>query len=112
MSGGAAGGGPALIWTPIDTADNARNLATAVVGSGLAACANVIGPIESLFVWQGAMQSATEYGVLFKLDARTLDAAVALVEDLHTYDVPVVIGWLADRAPPETLAFLAGAPER
>ncbi|MGX7927590.1 divalent-cation tolerance protein CutA [Tsuneonella sp. HG094] len=108
MSGGAVGGGPALIWTPIDTADNARNLATAVVGSGLAACANVIGPIESHFVWQGALQSIEEFGVQFKLDARTLDAAVALVEELHVYDVPVVIGWLADRAPPATLAFIAG----
>jgi periplasmic divalent cation tolerance protein len=104
-------GVPALIWTPIDTAENARNLAVAVVGSSLAACANVIGPIESHFVWQGAMQSATEYGVLFKLDARTLDQAIAMVEDLHVYDVPVVIGWLADRAPPATLAFLANGLE-
>ncbi|MGX7951170.1 divalent-cation tolerance protein CutA [Tsuneonella sp. HG249] len=100
-------GGPALIWTPIDTAENARNLGVAVVGSGLAACANVIGPIESHYVWQGAMQSSEEYGLLFKLDARTLDAAVAMVADLHTYDVPVVIGWRADSAPPATLAFLA-----
>jgi periplasmic divalent cation tolerance protein len=100
-------GTPALIWTPIDTAENARNLAVAVVGSGQAACANVIGPIESHFVWQGAMQSSEEYAVLFKLDARTLDSAIAMVEDLHTYDVPVVIGWLAERAPAATLAFLA-----
>ena len=100
-------GTPALIWTPIDTAENARNLAISVVGSGFAACANVIGPIESHFVWQGAMQSSEEYGVLFKLDARTLDAAIAMVEDLHTYDVPVVIGWLAERSPPATLGFLA-----
>lgn len=104
-------GSPALIWTPIDTAENARNLATAVVGSGLAACANVIGPIESHFVWQGEMQSSEEYGVLFKLDARTLDAAVALVNDLHPYDAPVVIGWLAQSAPPATLAFLANGLE-
>jgi periplasmic divalent cation tolerance protein len=100
-------GTPALIWTPIDTPENARNLATGVVGSGLAACANIVGPIESHYVWQGAMQSSEEYGVLFKLDARTLDAAVAMVEDLHTYEVPVVVGWLAESAPPATLAFLA-----
>ncbi|MGN3974686.1 divalent-cation tolerance protein CutA [Tsuneonella sp. SYSU-LHT278] len=100
-------GTPALIWTPIDTAENARNLAIAVVGSGLAACANVIGPVESHFVWEGSMQSSEEYGVLFKLDARTLDQAIAMAEDLHPYDVPVVIGWLADRAPPATLDFLA-----
>jgi periplasmic divalent cation tolerance protein len=100
-------GTPALIWTPIDTAENARNLAVAVVGGGVAACANVIGPIESHFVWQGAMQSSEEYGVLFKLDARTLDRAITLIEQLHTYDVPVVIGWLAETAPPATLAFLA-----
>jgi periplasmic divalent cation tolerance protein len=102
-----SGGTPALIWTPIDTAENARNLAIAVVGSGMAACANVLGPIESHFQWQGAMQTSVEYGVLFKLDARTLDPAVAMVEDLHPYDVPVVIGWLAEAAPPATLAFLA-----
>ena len=72
-------GGPALIWTPVDSAENARNLSIAVVGAGLAACANVIGPIESHYVWQGAMQSSEEYGVLFKLDARTLDQAVAMV---------------------------------
>jgi periplasmic divalent cation tolerance protein len=104
-------GTPALIWTPIDTMENARNLAISVVGSGLAACANIVGPIESHFVWQGAMQSSEEYGVVFKLDARTLDMAISAIEDLHTYDVPVVIGWLAESAPPATLAFLANGLE-
>lgn len=104
-------GTPALIWTPVDTAENARDLSRAVVGSGLAACANIIGPIESHYVWQGAMQTSQEYGVLFKLDARSLDQGVALVEELHPYEVPVVIGWLAERAPQATLAFLASGLE-
>lgn len=100
----------ALIWSPVDTADNARSLAGAVVEAGMASCANVLGPIESFFRWQGAMQTSAEYGVLFKLDARSLDAAVSYVESVHPYDTPVLIGWLADSAPPATLAFLSGRP--
>ena len=59
--------------------ETARAIAGALLDERLVACANIIGPIESHFVWQGEMQTSEEYGVLFKLDARTLDHAVALV---------------------------------
>ena len=103
-----ADSGPALIWTPFDTMEEARNVANAMVGERLVACANIVPGIISVFRYEGKVQSAEEIGVLFKTDARLLDRATARLAELHPYDTPAICGWTGDSAPPETREWLAG----
>jgi periplasmic divalent cation tolerance protein len=77
----------------------------------LVACANILGPIESHFVWQGVRGSASETGVLFKTTAALLRDAVERLGRLHPYDTPAIVGWRADAALPATIAWLAGATQ-
>ncbi len=57
-----------LVTAPNQT--DARAIARALVGDGLAACVNVLGPIRSIYRWRGAIEDEAEYLLLIKTRAR------------------------------------------
>lgn len=81
-------------------------MAQAVLSEKLVACANILPPMRSLYLWEGRLEESAECGVLFKTTALLLDSAVSRIAALHPYETPVVIGWLADAAAPATLQWL------
>lgn len=99
----------ALIWCPFPDLETARAIAGQMLDAKLVACANILGPIESHFLWQGERGSASETGVLFKTTAALLSDAVERLGKLHPYDTPAIAGWRVDAAFPATIAWLAGA---
>jgi periplasmic divalent cation tolerance protein len=99
----------ALVWCPCPDAESARALAGALLDEGLIACANILGAIESHFVWDGARASGTEVGVLFKTTGDCLAMAIERLGALHPYDTPAIVGWTCDAAHPASLAWLAAA---
>lgn len=104
---GAASPAGALIWCPFPDESSARAVAAKALDERLVACANILGSITSLYVWQGSQSQAEETGVLFKTDAVLLDRAVERIAELHPYQTPAVMGWRCDSCPPATLAWLA-----
>lgn len=96
----------ALVWCPCPDEETALALARQLVEEGLAACGNALGPMRSVFVWQGAVDEARETGLLLKTDARLLDRAVARLEEIHPYDEPAVLGWRCDAAGQAAAAWL------
>jgi periplasmic divalent cation tolerance protein len=101
--------GAALVWCPFPDAVSARVAAGQLLDQRLIACANILGAIESLFVWDGARASSTEIAVLFKTTAENLSAVVAWLGKHHPYDTPAITGWRCDAAHPATLAWLAAS---
>ena len=96
----------ALIWCPF--ADEASAIAAAeqLLDERLVACANVLAPMRSLYVWDGERGEASEVGVLFKTDASALDRATARLAEIHPYDTPAVLGWRTDAAAKPTAEWL------
>jgi len=98
----------------------ARAIARALVGDGLAACVNVLGPIRSIYRWRGAIEDEAEYLLLIKTSARLYTRLERRVQELHSYEVPEVIAlpietgsapylkWLLDSTGPS----LRQAPKR
>lgn len=103
--------GPALIWCPFPDEASAADTASQLLDERLVGCANILGRIRSLFVWQGARQESHEVAVLFKTDAALLDQAVGRMKQLHPYESPAVIGWRCDAAAPGTAGWLGGLAE-
>lgn len=97
----------ALIWSPFATREDARALARIVLEERLVACANIVGEVESLFWWNGAIDQSHECGVLFKTDASLLERAIARIQQLHPYETPVILGWKCDVAAAPTGQWLA-----
>lgn len=104
----------ALIYCPFPDRDIARKVAATLIEERRIACANILGPVESLYVWQGVRGEAEEIGVLFKTDASVLEDAIARLGALHPYDTPAITGWRCDAAHPATARWLGSelAPGR
>lgn len=96
----------ALIWAPFPDRESARTVAETLLAEKLVRCANLMDPVHSLFIWEGASDSAEECGALFKTTATLLDRAVERLAALHPYDTPAVMGWRCDAVAPATGAWL------
>jgi len=76
-----------------DSREEASKIASALVERRLAACVQIVGPIVSTFRWEGRVQDAEEFLLLCKVPEERLDEATALIEELHSYDVPEVLAF-------------------
>lgn len=84
-----------IVWTSVAHREDADRLATGAVAAGLAACAQVEGPVISHYRWQGRIQHAEEYRLMFKCLPEHLPALERQVLAAHPYDTPE---WVAVRA--------------
>ena len=80
-----------LVYTTWPDAETAGAAAVAVVEARLAACANVLAPISSVYRWEGAIERAIETPVIFKTTAATADRLCAFVVARHPYELPCVV---------------------
>lgn len=87
-----------LIYTTWPDAQTAQRAAWSLVEQGLAACANILGPMSSIYRWQGRMEMASEVPVLFKTTAQRAADLVDRIASLHPYEVPAVVAWSVDEA--------------
>jgi periplasmic divalent cation tolerance protein len=93
-------------------AEEAARLGRTLVEERLAACANVIGPIRSIYRWQGTVEEADEHLVLLKARGADVAALEARVRALHSYDVPEVLALPVTAGSASYLAWLADATLR
>ncbi len=71
--------------------EEADAVASSVLDRRLAACVQVVGPVESRFWWEGKLDTATEWLCLIKTTEERLDEVVATVREAHSYDTPEII---------------------
>jgi periplasmic divalent cation tolerance protein len=70
---------------------DATTLAQDLVGSGLAACVNIIPGIRSVYTWDGVPQVDQEQQLLMKTTTDQVDALWDTLKPRHPYDVPEFI---------------------
>ena len=71
---------------------HAMPLAEKIVEKRLGACVNIAGPIQSVYRWDGALQSETELTLQIKTTAERYSELVNFLETEHPYDLPEIIG--------------------
>jgi periplasmic divalent cation tolerance protein len=71
--------------------EEARRIGQTLVEERLAACANVVGPITSIFRWDGRVQEEAEHLLLVKARRADVERLAARVRALHSYEVPEVV---------------------
>jgi periplasmic divalent cation tolerance protein len=80
-----------VVLTTAGSHEEAQKIARELVDRRLAACVNVIPQIESTYRWQGKVESATEWLLLIKTQARSFETLRDAIKALHSYDVPECI---------------------
>lgn len=71
--------------------DEAVKIARSLVEARLAACANIVRNIRSIYTWQGKVEDDTEVLMIVKTRKSLFDALSAKVREIHSYDVPEII---------------------
>ena len=81
----------AVCYVSVGSREQALEIARAVVGERLAAAANVIDGVSSVYWWQGALEQAAETVVVLKTRRALLPALAARIRELHSYDCPSIV---------------------
>jgi periplasmic divalent cation tolerance protein len=90
----------------------AASLAEQLLRDRLVACVNLVGPVTSMYVWQGAKEESREVLLIMKT-ARHLAAALReRIVELHSYEVPEVLEFDADGGLDRYMEWVAGSCER
>jgi periplasmic divalent cation tolerance protein len=79
------------VTTTTSSEEEAQRIAAALVERRLAACVQVIGPIESRYWWQGKIEQEREWLCLAKTEASRYPQLEATIGELHSYEEPELI---------------------
>lgn len=79
------------LYVTCATAIEAETIARTLVGERLAACANVLGAMQSFYWWNGEVQNGSEVALVLKTRRELADAATQRIKALHSYDCPCVV---------------------
>jgi periplasmic divalent cation tolerance protein len=101
-----------VVLVTAGSAEEAARIGRTLVEDRLVACANVVGPIRSLYRWQGAIEDAPEHLLLLKARAADVPVLEARVRALHSYEVPEVLALPIRGGAAAYLAWLAEATAR
>lgn len=69
----------------------AKMIACALIKEKLAACANIIENLHSIFWWQGKVDNAKEALLIVKTRKALMNKLIKKVKSLHSYKVPEII---------------------
>ena len=88
---------PLLVLSTFPNSDTARQIATALVEAQLAACVNLCPAVQSIYRWQGQVESAEEVLAIIKTTRSAYAALEERLKALHPYDVPEIIALPVER---------------
>ena len=96
-----------IVITNCPDEETANAIALAIVEEQLAACVNILPRVQSIYRWQGSVESAPEIPLLIKATTRNYPALEARIKTLHPYEVPEIIALPIARGLPAYLNWVA-----
>lgn len=95
-----------IVLTTAGSEDEARKIAHQLVERQLAACVNIVPGIESIYRWQGKVESSQEWLLLIKTSADKFEAVRDTIRELHSYEVPECIALNIEEGSSEYLRWM------
>jgi len=80
-----------VVLTTWPDAEKARAAARTLVEENLAACANIVPGVESIYRWQGKVETSTEVMMVLKTTGARSAELQARITALHSYEVPEIV---------------------
>jgi len=81
-----------MVFVTCEGRDQAEQIADKVVRDGLAACVNVMPGVRSCYVWEGKLTWSEEVLLVMKTTREEFERLEKRVRELHSYEVPEIIG--------------------
>ncbi|HYM31915.1 MAG TPA: divalent-cation tolerance protein CutA [Candidatus Cybelea sp.] len=100
--------GVSLVYVTAESPEQAQAIGHALVEEHIAACANIIPGMRSIYWWQGKLEEADETVLIVKTRSENVGAVIRRVKELHSYSVPCVLAWPIDAGNSDYVNWLLG----
>ena len=80
-----------IVYVTTKDRDEARAIGKTLVEEKLAACANIVEGMESIYRWEGSVTSDKECILILKTTYSNMTRLTKRVKELHSYDIPCVL---------------------
>lgn len=80
-----------IVYITASNAVEANEIAEALLKERLAACANVVETIKSIYWWKGKLERGDESLIILKTKERKFDELAARAKELHSYENPEIV---------------------
>lgn len=108
---GPSSDGEIVVLVTAGTSEEAAGIARAAVEAGLAACANILPGLRSIFRWEGRISEEGEVLILIKSRAVLFEALAAVIRRHHSYSVPEIVALPILLGSPDYLAWIRQVTE-
>ena len=95
-----------LCYVTASSRAEALTIGRAAVQERLAACANVLDGMTSVYWWQGALEQAHEAMLILKTRTELVERLTARIRELHSYECPCVVALPIGAGNPDYLAWI------
>lgn len=82
---------PMVVLVTCGSEEEAAKIASSLVEERLAACANIIPSIRSIYRWEGKVWDEREWMLIVKTQKEKFEELEKRVKSLHSYSVPEII---------------------
>ena len=79
------------VFTTVEKREDADRIASSVVNKRVAACAQILGPIQSTYWWKGKVEEAGEWLLMMKTRQDLFSSLEKEIRAIHPYEVPEII---------------------
>lgn len=96
-----------ILYFTAGSMPEARRIAQMLIRQRRAACVNILGGIQSVYRWAGAIETEREVAVLAKTSAARVQEVIRTIRKAHSYDVPCIVAWPLIKGYPPFLRWIS-----
>ena len=96
-----------FVYMTAGSREEAAAIGRRLVQERLAACVNILTPMQSIYRWEGKIEESVEAVMIAKTTAGCLERLVSRVQQLHSYDCPCIVAWKITAGNPAFLDWIA-----
>ena len=80
------------VTTTADKKEILEKIARNLLEERLIACAQIVGPVKSIYWWRGKIEEDEEFLCIMKTKLELFDLVERKIKELHPYEVPEIVG--------------------
>ena len=96
-----------FVYITAGSPEEAHSIGRVLVTSKLAACVNILNDMNSIYMWDGKVQTDSEVVMIVKTTEKLLPDLVDKVKSLHSYECPCIVAIPVSGGNPAFLDWIA-----
>ena len=95
-----------LVYITTGSRDEAERLACLLIEQRLAACANILAPVTSLYKWKGDLIREEEVPFIAKTTGERFEDLCQCIREAHSYETPCIVSFSISQGDPSFLQWI------